>query len=69
MAATSAAPSAEPCDLPVFCRFGAGHAMIVRIPIIVGRPVSALPASSAAFSASTSMSPLACGSTRIVCQP
>jgi hypothetical protein len=30
VAATSSAPSAEPCALPVFCLFGAGQPMIVR---------------------------------------
>ena len=29
VAATSSAPRAEPCALPVFWAFGAGHAMIV----------------------------------------
>ena len=29
VAATSSAPSAEPCAAPVFCLFGAGQAMIV----------------------------------------
>ena len=41
VAATSSAPSAEPCALPVFCRFGAGQAMIVRSTMKLGRSVTA----------------------------
>ena len=37
MAATSSSPSAEPCALPVFCRVGAGQAIVVRSPMNVGR--------------------------------
>ena len=54
MAATSSSPSAEPWALPVFCLFGAGQPMIVRSTMNDGRPVSALAASIAASSASTS---------------
>ena len=54
MALTSSAPSAEPWILPVFCLFGAGQPMIVRSAMNDGRPVSALAASSAWYSASTS---------------
>ena len=54
VAATSSAPSAEPWILPVFCLFGAGQPMMVRSAMNDGRSVSALAASSAAYSASTS---------------
>ena len=36
VASTSASPRAEPCDLPVFCLVGAGHAMIVLRTTRVG---------------------------------
>jgi hypothetical protein len=41
VAATSSAPSAEPCALPVFCLFGAGQPMIVRSAMKLGRSVTA----------------------------
>ncbi len=41
VAATSSSPSAEPCEASVFRAFGAGQAMMVRIAMIEGRPVSA----------------------------
>src|SRR5665648_402659 len=47
MAATSGAPSAEPCTAPVFFLVGAGQPMIVRREMIDGRPVSALAAARA----------------------
>ncbi len=65
MAATSSLPSAEPCDLPVFCRFGAGQAMIERRPMIDGRSRLSRAAASAANSDSTSFA----SSTVWVCQP
>ena len=41
VAATSSVPSAEPWLLPVFWRVGAGHAMIVRSTMKLGRSVTA----------------------------
>ncbi len=41
VAATSSAPSAEPCDLPVFCALGAGQAMTVRSRMKLGWSVTA----------------------------
>src|SRR5215469_15217471 len=38
VAATSAAPKAEPCAAPVFCLVGAGQPMIVDSPMIDGAP-------------------------------
>ena len=69
MAAISSAPSAEPWEASVFCAFGAGQAMIVRIAMMEGRPVSACAACSAAYRAGTSVSPPSEGSTRCTCQP
>src|SRR5437764_451682 len=46
--ATSSAPSAEPCALPVFCLLGAGQPMMVRRLMNDGRPVSAFAARIAA---------------------
>ncbi len=69
VAAISSAPSAEPWEASVFCAFGAGQAMIVRIAMIEGRPVSACADFSASYNAGTSMSPSAVGSMRRVCQP
>ncbi len=69
MAATSSAPSAEPCAASVFRALGAGQAMIVRIAMIDGRSVSACAARSAAYRAWTSMSPSSPGSIRCTCQP
>ena len=54
MAATSSAPSAEPWLLPVFCRVGAGHAMIVRSTMKLGRSVTASALRIASYSAGTS---------------
>jgi len=42
VAATSSAPSAAPCALPVFCALGAGQAMIVLRMMSDGRSVSAI---------------------------
>jgi hypothetical protein len=50
VAATSSAPSAEPCAFPVPCADGAGQAMIVRRLMKLGRSVTAR----AAFRASSS---------------
>ena len=72
VAATSSAPSAEPCALPVFCAFGAGQAMIVRSRMNDGRPVSAFAASSAASKAATSSTYVPSArrqSTSCTCQP
>src|SRR3954453_6839458 len=71
VAATSSAPRAEPCALPVFCLFGAGQPMIVRSVMNDGRLVSAFAASIAASSASTSSTywPLCFQSTVCTCQP
>jgi hypothetical protein len=54
VAATSSAPSAEPCAFSLFCRFGAGQPMMVRSRMIDGRSVSASAARIALCSASTS---------------
>ena len=53
----------------MFRAFGAGQAMIVRIAMIEGRPVSACAAVRAACRAWTSMSPSSPGSIRCTCQP
>ena len=53
-AATSSAPNAAPCALPVFIRCGAGQAITVRRTTSDGRSVTAPAASSASFSAATS---------------
>ena len=47
VAATSSAPSAEPCALPVFCLFGAGQPMMVRSAMMEGWSVLAWRRSSA----------------------
>ena len=52
--ATSSAPSAEPCALPVFCLLGAGQPMIVRRLMNEGRSLSACAARIASCSAATS---------------
>ena len=44
VAATSSAPSAEPCALPVFCLVGAGQPMMVRSAMNDGLSVTALAA-------------------------
>ena len=54
VAATSSAPSAEPCASPVFCLVGAGQAMMVCSLMKVGLSVTCLPRSMASSSASTS---------------
>ena len=54
VAATSSAPRAEPCALPVFCFVGAGQPMIVRSAMNDGRSVSLRAAVSALSSAATS---------------
>ncbi len=69
MAATSSAPSAEPCAASVFCACGAGQAMIERIAMKEGREVSSRAASSASYRACTSTLPLNAGSIRWTCQP
>ncbi len=69
VAATSSSPSAEPCAASVFWALGAGQAMIERIAMNEGRPVSALAASMARYSAAGSRSPFAFGATRCTCQP
>ena len=53
VAATSSAPSAEPCAAPVFCLCGAGQPMIVRSAMIDGAAVWSRAAASASASAST----------------
>ncbi len=69
VAATSSSPRAEPWDASVFRAFGAGQAMMVRMAMMDGRPVSAFAAVSAAYSACTSTSPSSAGSMRCTCQP
>ena len=54
VAATSSAPRAEPCALPVFWALGAGQAMIVRSRMKLGLSVTASAALIAAYSAGTS---------------
>ena len=44
VAAISSSPRAEPWEASVFCAVGAGQAMIVRMAMMEGRPVSALAA-------------------------
>ncbi len=56
MAATSSSPSAEPCDLPVPCAFGAGQAMMVLRAMKLGLSVTRRPFSIASQSAWTSSS-------------
>ncbi|CAM3924783.1 hypothetical protein ISCU110981_19900 [Isoptericola cucumis] len=70
--ATSSTPMAEPWMPPVFCLVGDGQPMMVRRAMNDGLPVSALAASRAAASASTSSAypvPPTVQSTRWVCQP
>ena len=72
MAATSSAPRAEPWALPVFCAFGAGHAMIVCSTMKLGRSVTASALRIASYSAGTSSSyfvPPWVQSTCWTCQP
>jgi hypothetical protein len=72
VAATSSAPSALPCALPVFCASGAGHAMIVRSEMKDGRSVTSRALSSALASAATSSSYVPSAesqSTSWTCQP
>ena len=69
VAATSSAPSADPCALPVFRRLGAGQPMIVRRAMNEGREVSARAASTATARAATSTLPSGLTSTYCVCQP
>lgn len=69
VAATSSSPSAEPWAASVFWACGAGQAMIERIAMNDGLSVTAFAASIAAYSASTSRSPLSLGATRWTCQP
>ena len=54
VAATSSAPSAEPCAAPVFCLCGAGQPMIVVSAMSDGASVCSLAVSSAWYSAWTS---------------
>ena len=67
----SSPPSAEPWILPVFCLPGEGQPMIVFRTMIDGLDVSALAASSAAYSsaASSTYSPVLFQSTVCTCQP
>ena len=72
VAATSSAPSAEPCAFPVFWAFGAGQAMIVRSRMKLGLSVTASAALIAAYSAGTSSRyslPPWVQSTSCTCQP
>ena len=70
VAATSSSPSAEPCAASVFCAFGAGQAMIVRIAMNDGLSVSALRRLERRRTgrAGRGRRP-ASGSTRCTCQP
>ena len=69
-AATSSAPSAEPCTFPLFCLPGDGHPMIVRSTMSDGWSVTALAATIAAFSSwrSSWYAPVFFQSTTCVCQ-
>ncbi len=57
VARTSGSPSALPCALPVFCRFGDGQPMMLRTWMKVGRSFSASAASMAACTPATSIDP------------
>ena len=72
VAATSSSPSAEPWALPVFWAEGAGHAMIVRSTMKLGRSVTALALRIASCRAGTSSTYLVSSwvqSTVCTCQP
>ena len=71
MAASSAAPRAEPWILPVFCLPGLGQPMIVFRMMIEGLDVSPWAASMARWSSATSSTywPVFFQSTVCTCQP
>ena len=69
VAATSSAPSAEPCDFDVPRAFGAGHAMTVFKRISVGASVSASAFAIAASKPSRSTFPSASAATSRTFQP
>ena len=72
VAATSSAPSAEPCASPVFCLFGAGQPMIVRSAMNDGRSVSSRAAMQRLVQRLDVLAgsrPRAASSTRCTCQP